>query len=413
MQRIVREDYSFYSSLENLDGKISLIRKHFPPSLASYFAHPRKGVGDKVEWWSPLGGQPIPYAQLSDEKKALLLEEVEQRKNSLKLLIDEFEKRNKTEAVSALSDLLGEPDLNHLYSINDAPVLVRWGPPPSAPVKADPVVTKPSSPVNKVNVSSTRRERKLSYKWLLLPFLFLLLLALIWVLLFFSNYSKIPVYACQPDNVESPEFVTVFDTSGSMMFNLQTSIEEERWFFNAERPLLQGNERAQRILAEPTRITIAKNSLDDMINGLHDDIDTRLITFNGCKEQPDHGIYKSGQRNNLLMRIRGLEPDNGTPLAASLAYAASKVDGRNRDAMIVMFIDGEDSCGGDVCAVAKKISESQPRLSVNVVDIGSAGAPSCISKYTGGRMYKSDDVKKISDMLKKATREISAQSDCS
>lgn len=412
MQRIVRENYSFYSSLEDLDEKVSLIRKHFPPSLASYFAHPRKGAGDKVEWWSPLGGQPIPYAQLSDGKKALLLEEVEQRKNSLKLLIDEFEKRNKTEAVSALSDLLGEPDLDHLYSINDAPVLVRWGPPPPAPVQAEPVVTKPSSPVNKVHISSTRRERKFSYKWLLFPLLFLLLLALIWAL-FFNNYSKIPVYACQSDNVEPPEFVTVFDTSGSMNFNLETSVEDEEWFLDVGHRLPQSNDKIKHILAEPTRISVAKQSLSVMINGLHDDIDTHLVTFDGCIFQPSHGLYRSGKKNDLLKRIQGLKPHNGTPLAASLAYAASKVDGRNRDAMIVMFIDGVDSCGGDVCAVAKKISESQPRLSVNVVDIGNTSAPSCISKYTGGRVYKSSDAGDISDMLKKATREISAQSDCS
>lgn len=406
MQRVVRESCAYYASLRELDGKVELIRKHFPPSLASLYALPKEGVDRLLEWWSPLGGQPIPYHQLQPAQQSLLLQKFAQRQQSLQLLIAELERREQPERAQTLRSLLGDPELNNLYSINDDPVLVRWGPPaPPIPPPAQPQITAPrgQSPRPVVVVTPCRR-----WLWPFSVLLLVLLGGLLWSL-WWQPSGKVQIlsHACRPAGSEPPEFVTIFDTSGSMVLNLKTSPEDEEWFFKTSHKISGDHDRTRKILATPSRMEVAQDALSGMINGLHPDIDTRLITFAGCERQPDHGQFSAAQRPALLERIRGLEPGDGTPLAASLTYAANQVNGRDKDAVIVMFIDGKDGCGGDVCAVAESISRKQPRLRVNVVDIGNAGASSCIATHTGGRVYSSTEVEKVSSMLIQAAQEVS------
>lgn len=405
MQRVVIENYAYYGALETLDAKVSLIVKHFPPSVASLYALPKAGANNILEWWSPLGGQPILYASLDKSQQALLLQKYAQRQQSLQLLIDELEKRGQAEQASTLHSLLGEPDLNNLYSINQDPVLVRWGPQPPA----DPLAAIPqTAPVVPPTVLPHRRRL---WSLLLIPLLLALVL-LAWLAYWWWSSTRVDNYSCQPTGTTPPEFVTIFDTSGSMAINLQASSTDEQWLFEFGYDIPGGNDRTRKILASPTRMETAKNALTNMVNNLHPDIDVRLISFAGCHYQPDHGLFNVKQRPALLKRIRGLEADEGTPLAASLAYAASKVDGRTKDAVIVMFVDGVDGCDGNVCAVAETIARDQPRLKVNVVNIGNEPSESCITALTGGRTYDSTNAQAISKVLAKATQEVSTNANC-
>ncbi|MGO2088488.1 MAG: VWA domain-containing protein [Oceanisphaera sp.] len=414
MQRVVIENYPYYAALKALDAKVALIVKHFPPSVASLYALPKAGDGDVLEWWSPLGGQPILYADLDEQQQELLLKKYSQRQQSLQLLIDELNKRGRAEQANTLQSLLGEPNLADLYSINQDPVIVRWGPPPPPP-PPPPSTPKPEPAVIKPSVVSPRIVTKVygRPRWLW-PLLLLLLLGLLlgWLVYWWLNHSNIDSYACSPEGTSPPEFVTIFDTSASMWMNLQTSPDDENWYFKTGKKIPGGNERTRKILASPTRIVTAKKALTDMVNNLHADIDVRLISFDSCGYQPDHGVFNAKQRPALLQRIHGLKLGTGTPLAASLAYAASKVDGRNNDAVIFMFIDGQEGCGGNVCEVAETIAREQPRLKVNVLDIGNAIPSSCIAKATGGRIYDTTDIQKISTMLAKATQEVSGSAKC-
>ncbi|KAG1250706.1 hypothetical protein G6F65_018634 [Rhizopus arrhizus] len=86
-----------------------------------------------------------------------------------------------------------------------------------------------------------------------------------------------------------------------------------------------------------------------------------------------------------MSALRALTPFDGTPVAASLRLAADMVDGVDRDAVIVMFVDGEDGCEQNQCAVAREIAKKKPRLKVNIVDLTGANLSSCIAKSTGGK----------------------------
>ena len=406
MQRITRDEHASPTGLGALEAKIALILKHFPPSVANVYAIPRIGSGDVVEWWSELGGQPTRFHDLSDVQQAALLARYHQRQASLGLLVDELSARGQTEQAASLRVLIGPPDLNNLYSINGDPVVVRWGLSPRAPAPAAP----PAPNARPVVVRRVWR----GWPWLL--FGLLLLGLLLWALWHWrlppmNLWAKSSSYACRTTAASHqelpPEFVVILDTSGSMNLNINATKADEDWYFGT-RPTPDDNDpRTINIFSPQTRLDVAKASLSRMIDNLHPDIDTRLMTFAGCFQQPDHGVFTAAQRPQLIAGIQGLHANEGTPLAASLKKAARKVDGRNRDAVIVMFVDGDDGCDQNVCKVAQNIAIEQPRLHVNVVNIGDSSLSNCIAENTGGSIYSSRNASDLADALQAATQAVS------
>jgi hypothetical protein len=462
MQRVIRDAHATPEGMSALQAKVALIQKHFPPTVASLFAIPRMGSGDVLEWWTELGGQPTPYAELNEDAQRRLLQTYEVRQTSLGQLADELQKRGQPTVADDLRSLLGSPELDKLYSLNGEPLVVRWHQRPPKPI-VPPVV--PLAPV----IPPSRRGW-----WIAAALLALLLLLLALWLWWFLHREPVVVavppavtvapieqaveptpepvaepvpepvsepepepepapkpvpppkpvvvappptldnFACRKKapNVVVPQFVVVLDTSGSMELNINSVKADEDWFFGNNMNKYLDPNRTMQIFAKPSRMNVAQDSLAGMINALDPKIDTRLITFAGCESTPDQGVFKFADRARLINGIRGLAGNEGTPLADSLATAASKVDGRNNDAVIVMFVDGEDGCQKDVCAVSRRIAQQQPRLRVNVVNIGAGGPSQCIAKNTGGRVYASTNAVELARQLKLASKEVSSNAKC-
>lgn len=470
MQRVIRDAHATPEGMSALQAKVALIQKHFPPTAASLFAIPRMGSGEVLEWWTELGGQPTPYAELNEDAQRRLLQAYDTRQTSLEQLADELQKRGQPAVADDLRSLLGSPELDKLYSLNGEPLVVRWNQRPPRPIVPPVVAPVPLAPV----VPPSRRGW-----WIAAALLALLLLLLaLWLWWFLhrepavvavppaapmvapveqpvepvpepvvepqpvAEPEPVPVPVPEPEpepvpppkpvvvapppptldnfacrkkapNAVVPQFVVVLDTSGSMELNTKAVKADEDWFFGNNLNKYTDPNRTMRIFEKPSRMNVAQDSLAGMINALDPKIDTRLITFAGCESTPDQGVFKFADRPRLINGIRGLVPNDGTPLADSLAKAASTVDGRNNDAVIVMFIDGEDGCQKDVCAVSRRIAQEQPRLRVNVVSIGAGGTSSqCIAKNTGGRVYSSTNAAELAKQLKLASKEVSTSAKC-
>ncbi|MGZ9708916.1 VWA domain-containing protein [Pseudomonas sp. GNP013] len=475
MQRVIRDAQAVLDGTSALQNKVALIQKHLPPVTASLFAIPRTGADGVLEWWTELGGQPTPYADLDKDSQQRLLQTYQQRQDALSQLADELKKRDQQGAAHELESLIGEPTLTDLYSLNGEPLVIRWNTPRPAKVLPPPVIA-PAAVAPVAAAVATSKGWRLAALLLGLLLLLLLLLAL-WAWWFWRPLpvvepvaqapivtpapvvapapepapepepvvvpepeparvpepvqapppkpKPVPVakpapppsldnYACRKDApaVETPQFVVVLDTSGSMMLNINAAKADEDWFFGDPANRYRNPNRVQQIFQSPNRMEVAADSLNATIKALDSKIDIRLITFAGCNATPDHGVFRFDQRPRLMAGIRGLVGNDGTPLAASLQKAAGTVDGRNRDAMIVMFIDGEDGCDQDACAVSRQIAQQQPRLRVNVVNIGAGGASRCIAENTGGRTYASNNATELAKAMKLATKEVSSSANC-
>lgn len=92
--------------------------------------------------------------------------------------------------------------------------------------------------------------------------------------------------------------------------------------------------------------------------------------------------------------LAGLRPTGYTPLAASLRAAAADLspDGPRT---VVLVSDGEETCGGDPCAVARELSRDGVGLRVDTVGYGVDAAAraqlSCVAAATGGAYSEAPD----------------------
>lgn len=466
MQRVIRDASVSMGSMAALDAKVRLIQQYLPPNIASVYAIPREGSGNVMEWWTELGGQAIPFASLSSDQQQRLLYIWQQRQQSIGHLADELQRAGNQAPADGLRSLIGEPEPQQLYSLNGEPLVVRWD---SLRPKPVPPVVPPIAPL-----AATETVRRRWWPWLLLGLLLLLLLLCLWWWLWRTPQAVIqpapaipvkqtetlqpapevvPELAPQPDPTPEPasivpapepepepeskptplpvakakleklcpqpgpselppQFVVVLDTSGSMNLNIHTPRADDDWYGQVGALLDPQDPRVTRLMTKPSRMDVAKQSLERMINDIQPEIDIRFMAFQGCNSVVDYGLFPKSKRKNLIAGVNGLSADQGTPLAQSLVQAAARVDGRNRDAVVVMFIDGEDNCQQDVCAVSRQIAQSQPRLKVNVVNIGENALSNCVAENTGGRVYVGQDAVKLRDMLRQASREVSKVTGC-
>lgn len=419
MQRVNRDTYASQDAASALEQRVALIRQHFPPGIAHLYAIPRQGRDGVLEWWSELEGQPNLYATLGREQQAALLKRYEERQAAVGQLADELQRRGQGPAAAALRTLVGPPDLANLYSINGEPLVIRWGqptpvaPPPPPPPKVAPVKPKPASaPVKTRTMVTVERRRLRLWPWLLFGLLLLLLYWLYssWPVLYqrWQGYTQTAI--CTPGGAfQASEFAVVLDTSGSMDQRIRVKKQDDPWYISllARIPFvdeLLANNQPQRL----TRMDVAKSSLTSVIGDLDKDVEMRLVTFNGCRSPVDHGVFGQGQRADLIKRVAGLDARGGTGLGISLQAAASKMNGRDRDGVIVMFVDGRDSCGTSVCSVSEQIAKSQPRLRINVVNISASTGSNCAASNTGGRVYTANDAAAVAAALKEASQEVAA-----
>ncbi|OTA20375.1 virulence effector protein [Xenorhabdus beddingii] len=196
---------------------------------------------------------------------------------------------------------------------------------------------------------------------------------------------------------QAPEVVLVFDASESMFLGIDVTPRElQRW--------LQGLS-FENVEREPRRITVAKQSAKKIIDKLPSDMSISLVAASDCQRVLTSSSFTFGQRRALKRTIDRIEPEGKTPLALALEKAGALVDGVDRDAMILLISDGDETCGGDPCAVANALKRKKPRLQVNVVDIMNTGAGNCIAEQTGGKVFAANNASQFTQVINQAIQE--------
>jgi hypothetical protein len=188
--------------------------------------------------------------------------------------------------------------------------------------------------------------------------------------------------SCVPQRkpFEAPEVVLVVDGSGSM---------------------------SDPIAGAPTRLDAAKRSIGELVDGLPGDVDVGLIEFSDCERVNRDDFYRPSERDRLKQRVNGLMPREGTPLGLAVERAGRIISSR-RSGVIVVVSDGTDTCRGDPCGAAQRVTAKKPNVRINVIDIsGSSGNPTaqCMAQATGGRVFQPNSVSEMEEMVQEASGE--------
>lgn len=461
MLRLARLQNNEYSpeQLQQATEALQLLQKHLPASIVQLFATPslvNTDPSSALDWLSTKTGQIQRYESLSDLEKEQISTLFTEKTAAIRSLQAHLQQTGQSSQAELLRPFTAAPNLNDLYAVDGQPVLINWLNPPAPASEAEPVAITPAA----VPLATAPTSKRL-WPWLLLLLLILLLLgALLWWWLSkkepitteplataieqpqsviepistpvaadpiptstsdLAPIASVPItvpapasnnYACAANTKKPPEFTLIFDTSHSMSLNIGVSLQDEEWFYDTDIETIEQLDRAKRLLTGPSRFSVAQTALRGMVNDLHPDISARLLTFNACESIQNHGVFSPTQRQRLLSTINNLEPQAGTPSAEALFLAAQQMDGVNNDGVIVLFIDGEDGCGMNICQVAEYIAKEKPRLRANVVDISGFGLSNCVAEATGGRIYSSGNASRINELLRNSIEEVAADAAC-
>ncbi|KAA5603902.1 VWA domain-containing protein [Roseospira marina] len=234
--------------------------------------------------------------------------------------------------------------------------------------------------------------------------------------------------------VQTPaELLLVMDTSGSMLykFNAEPGLEQRLIDLAAQANRMQASannpiaaiaimarlaqlkeefDRVERQLRSgpgPDRISVAKEASVRLIDALPPVVDLRLVTFQGCENLGGWGPFSAGQRPELKLRIQGIQPHGGTPLAHALdALPRSTTNGRTgaTPVNVVVISDGQDSCDGDPCAAARRLKQQMPFAVVSVVAASrTIGSLRCIADQTKGLFLEARSVNELEVAIQQAS----------
>ena len=412
MQRIGRPGDMALNGKE-LQAKVEILQRHFPPSIAHLFALPQERNGT-LEWWTPLQGRAVPFDALPELERQQLLKLAQERMEAVQHLSSRLAQSGRTEESQALQTLCGQLQTQNLWSVGGEPLITSWG---QKPVEA---TVKEAAKLPPLAPSLPEKSRRSRWWWLLGALLGLLLLALAWFLWWSQTPPPSPPivvtqnqdepFQCSKHGVP-PDFVMVIDTSGSMALNIGVSEALENFWLSTHRSRMP-EYMQQMALAAPTRMDVAKQALHQVIDDLHPSITTQVVTLGECRKTSLEGRYTGQQRKQMHAMVNGLQAHSETPIAESLRHASRLVDGRDKDAVVLLFVDGADGCEENVCEVSRALHERQPRMRINVVNIGREPLSNCVAENTGGRVYVANDGETIARHLADATNEVMNRTDC-
>ena len=217
---------------------------------------------------------------------------------------------------------------------------------------------------------------------------------------------------------QRPQMVIVFDNSTSMLLSLSETKASIEAFNKRWEAIGVTQAELDYMRREPRRLSVAKSSASTIIDKIDKNIDIGLVSLTYCPST-SHGFYSPSKRAALKQKIRSMYPDTisdntGTALYDGLQKAASMVDGKNRDAFILLISDGQDSCNKDqsVCSLAKQLAKSKPKLKINVVDIGNTKAANCAAAATGGKVFTAQSKQQVSNMINRAIQPMIEKEEC-
>ncbi len=215
--------------------------------------------------------------------------------------------------------------------------------------------------------------------------------------------------ACPPKRQpwEQPEVMLMLDASGSMRLPRDMADAEAESLI---RRAMRGDRGAFGTLqgyqgGAGSRLAAAKTAMKEVVTQMPKEVDLGLLVFGKCEGTDNYNFFKASQRSALLGQVDRIKPEQGTPLARGLERAGNMLDGVNVPGVIVVVTDGEDSCHGDPCAVARALKQKKPNIKINVIGVGGSGKGRCMAEATGGKFVTPRSGQSWNDLLMQATEQ--------
>jgi len=152
-----------------------------------------------------------------------------------------------------------------------------------------------------------------------------------------------------------------------------------------------------------TKLELARDAALRFVEGLPPTVETSLLVFGQQGDNSEMGkarscagidvlVPMSRDRTALKAAVGNVRAVGWTPLAAGLDRARSllQASGTEGEQVIYVVSDGEETCGGDPVAVARRLNQGPTRAIVNIIGFGlpsrEAAALKSVADAGGGRL---------------------------
>lgn len=98
--------------------------------------------------------------------------------------------------------------------------------------------------------------------------------------------------------------------------------------------------------------------------------------FNQCDNVDLIFLPAPNAATRIMASVQRLMPAGGTPLTRAVEQGARALAFRTKPGVIVVLTDGEDTCGGSPCRVARALHAVAEQLTIHVIGLDVKGASS-------------------------------------
>jgi Ca-activated chloride channel family protein len=146
---------------------------------------------------------------------------------------------------------------------------------------------------------------------------------------------------------------------------------------------IDGSGSMAGLIGGQTKLALARQSALGFIDGLPSTVQASLLVFGQQGDNREAGKAKSCRgvdvlapmstdRAGLAAALKEVRATGWTPLAAGLERAQSLLDTAAKPGEQVIYVvsDGEETCGGDPVAAARRINAGTTRAVVNIIGFG-------------------------------------------
>ena len=111
----------------------------------------------------------------------------------------------------------------------------------------------------------------------------------------------------------------------------------------------------------------------------------------------------------IMGEVDGLVPAGQTPITTAVREAAEALAFREKPAVVVLLTDGEETCGGDPCKLARQLRAEANQLTIHVIQFKVAGSTwlasgtgsACMAEETGGLALTARNRQELVEALQK------------
>lgn len=148
------------------------------------------------------------------------------------------------------------------------------------------------------------------------------------------------------------------------------------------------------------RISIARDTLDEVLGAVPDDLELGFMTYGhrekgSCEDIEVLVQPAAGTASAISEAAAGISPKGKTPISAAVKMAAEDLNFTEDKATVILITDGLETCEADPCALASELEAAGVGFTTHVVGFGLTDEEgkqvACLAENTGGTYFQASD----------------------